>query len=135
MGLFAFLTEWHQCRGCAALRDEVADLRAERNLLRQELLDSLRKVSVGATLVRSDAERIFKPVPTPTSGWNKLKGKFEDKYKRVPGVPTNEDKVAEYWKSKQAQMESDAALHAVKHQTQSDAAAIEEELSDASGIG
>jgi hypothetical protein len=109
---------WFKCRGCEARRDEIEDLRAERNLLRAELLSRLG--TPAAQVNRSAAEQ-FKPIPMAKGGWNKFRSKLEDKFKKT----SNEDKVKNYWDEKNAKLEAE-----VLAASSPDATASEEDIKD-----
>lgn len=98
------------CRACDVLKDEVADLRAERNLLRQELLNALRSErgpNITASAERSPRERT-QPVPMAATGWGSIRSKLEGRHKKV--APTNEDKIQEYWAKKNSELEAKAGI-------------------------
>jgi hypothetical protein len=112
---------WFKCRGCEARRDEIEDLRAERNLLRAELISRLGTPTPQVN--RSAAEQ-FKPIPMAKGGWNKFRSKLEDKFKKT----SNEDKVKNYWDEKNAKLEAEVLAASSPDAVASDV--VEQDIKD-----
>jgi hypothetical protein len=108
-----------ECKACRALREQIEDLKAERNYFRQQVLDRLSPVPQRQE--RSAREQT--PVQMPLSGWPSMRAKLEKKFSKKP-----EDAKAKYWEDRVKDLEREAGL---PHKSE-----IQEELEkDASSVG
>lgn len=108
------------CDTCEAYRGQIQDLKEERAFLHgqiETLQQALFRAVRIAEQVRSHSERTSEPMATMPPLWHSMKQQLEAKHRRkAQGGPPPEDKVADHWTEKIAEMEREGEIRASQEQ-------------------